>query len=574
MQSIVSKYIYINAGQTQAILKFKISRTVQEFIITFELYHLHIKQNQQDIYNLIEQQCQTINANNQVLEKFNNDLISSINLNYYDVEQQLPVLKFQIESLDSTNNLQRYNITLFNHMQLILNRIELIRIYNDLESFYKNYMILELCLKMVSESTDVITPMVTKICDYKDSYKISPHKKEESNLIIIPDGDMAYTDIIMPDINIEIESDDSNIDQEQIKSSQYKFIFDLCLTTSVQNILITQLMNYYLFINDNIIQIDTNEKKDMKINIPNLFANILFNKHYFESILFSLINIDVDDVKIIMVKCLKNLTKTIEPLVILSITLILYLYCLRLIYDSHTNFVLNSFNFLFNDSEIQTKVLNSQLKTYFTNFNIEYLVIDISIESLRDTQIDNQIIELSKSKQYLKNVSHEEFAKIIFNNINQNNINVLSHNILDLNNFKNIKLEMSSEIIFNSDSINNNQIIQLLLQYDFTENVQYITPGLDMFMTYMTDPDEFYSLSKQPTNIPKTVLNLFPVLKQTLSTIDNLCDNTFMYYNSLCDNISTPNDFDHLSLLYVVYQIIIPYFYTYYKIKIFNNCLI
>jgi len=525
MQEFVSKYTYINAGTVQAILKFKIVRDNYKFKVIFELYELHIKNDQVEMCSLIEKQCNQINS--QVLEKFNNDLKGSIILDYYNVESYLPILKNMIIQIQDTN---RYNIILYNQLQVILTKVELIRIYNDLESFYKNHMLLETCLRMVvvSDEKEKI-PEVVKVCNYKKENIVDTTSKPKDN---------------------------SNL------------LFQLCVSDKLKQLLIFQLLNYYMFLPLDKIKIENDI-----VYIPNLFSSVLFNKQYNSSLLFSLVDVDVNDLKIVISKILKNLKDNkLDNVMIIGVSFLLYFYILRLVYDTHTSYILNNLEEVFKDNVIQEKLLNSQINIYFKEITIQFDITNINLGSI---ELDN-IDELSKKYNYLKIVDQEDFTDKIFNTINDNKgvLKVNNYTVLDLDNLKYCKIDLDDLDIFNTSDIAANQSPQLLLQYQKKDN-QLRTYCLDMFDVFINDSHKFYLLkSKNSINLPVTVLNLFPELSSILKTINKHAklDNTLTYYDLLIKELF--DAFLPSTLLYIIFQLFVPYMYNNYAIYVFNDCLL
>jgi len=526
MYTLVSKYTYINAGPKQAILKFKIIRENYKFKVIFELYELHIKYNEVEICKLVEEQCKQINS--QVLEKFNNDLKGSIILDYYDVESYLPILRNMILKLQ--DNDQKYNVILYDKLQVILSRKELIRIYNDLESFYKNYILLETCLKLITkDEIQDEKPEVVKVCNYK--------KQEQENQIDQPK-----------------QKDNSNL------------LFQLCIDNKLQQLLIHQILNYYLFLPQDQIQI-----KENTIYLPSLFSSVLFNSQYNCSLLFSLSKkVEISDIKLIILKILKNLKNNdqLDSIFIIGLSFLLYFYILRLVYETHTAYVLENINEIFCNNMLQEKILNSQIQIYFKDIDLQFKVFNIKLDDILETQIE----ELSKKYDYLKAVDQEDFLDKIFNDCNKNNNKehpICQYEIFDLVDSQ--KINLNSIEIFNNNDMSNNG--NQLLNYTKDSDGKIETYCLKIFNLFLEDPDKFYLLKKKNNiSLSTTVLNLFPIVSEILKNIKNVdrLDDTLTYYNLLIDKVS--DNFLPTTLLYIIFQLILPYMYNNYNIHSFNNC--
>ena len=76
--------------------------------------------------------------------------------------------------------------------------------------------------------------------------------------------------------------------------------------------------------------------------------------------------------------------------------------------------------------------------------------------------------------------------------------------------------------------------------------------------------------------IPKVVRNLFETLKNILTPqIFNKDEmNTLQLYKILCDNLPDAKVLSHTTLMYIVFQIIIPYYADVNKVKTFNDQLL
>ena len=93
-----TKVYHINNGvQEQFIFKTAIVKNLDEFNILLELYKLNILD--EPTMNIVIDHCKNNPHRSDLLKKVDSKLIDSINLNYMEIEQYLPVLKHHLDML-------------------------------------------------------------------------------------------------------------------------------------------------------------------------------------------------------------------------------------------------------------------------------------------------------------------------------------------------------------------------------------------------------------------------------------------------------------------------------------------
>jgi hypothetical protein len=115
-----------------------------------------------------------------------------------------------------------------------------------------------------------------------------------------------------------------------------------------------------------------------------------------------------------------------------------------------------------------------------------------------------------------------------------------------------------------------------ILDYEIVNNgARIISKVYQYLINYVKNPSSLLLIKE--TDLPKEIINLFDILskkilKTSIISKDNV--NTLNYYNILVESLPNPNQFNHLTMLYIVFQIIIPYHYDIYNTNQFVDCLL
>jgi len=569
---LASKLYHIDAGTTnQYIFNFSIIREFDQFLTLLELYKLRVQD--EFTLNIVIKHC-TENPNRlSLLTKVDNQLQDSLKLSYYDVEKYLPVLKQKQEYVNQNYTDDKLiNFKIFNDQFIVIfNKLQINRFYCDINSYYSNYILLESLYQLTLNNTvDTNKKDIVNIANQKDSLK-QDHIKE----------------IQTQQKQIELPKQES----EQINNpTKLDDIFSLCLNNVLKSFLLHITSNYYIYISEEYCKHNENN-----YTFPNLFPMIyIFNTNYFKSLLISLNNYSIDHVKMRIQKALMklkeefNVLKPLEKMILINM---IFLYYLRFIQDTHTDYLNNNITKLFNDSDLQTRVLNNHTKTYFPNVDMTFEIKDISVDDMCDNELNKNIENIGEKYKHLTSVSEKDFVDKVLIDLDKIENNkkddlLLNNNIiLNLNDLKNniisesMKKKLNENNLINQSSLNTDYYkIDKLYSYDFKN--ECLTNAYSLFKEYVNDSSMFVVKLKKGDlnliNISKSVINLFESIKNILyDTEINIQNyfNTYNYYKILCKNLNDSSSFPHHILLYVIYQIIIPHLYLNYEIQEFEDPL-
>jgi len=557
-----NKLYHINAGlSNQFIFMFSIIRDFDQFILLLELYKLRIQD--EPTIQIVVEHCTKYPNRKSILNKVDNQLQDSLKLDYYQVETFLPDLQNKLEYINNNykDNIKLFNFPINNQFKVIFNKIQLNRLFNDIESFYKNYLILETLFQLTLSEQNNTKKEIISIEEQRDKLKNEHTQKYLNN---------QNKDLPISNESIN-KTEETRIDN----------IFESCINSVLKSFLLHITINYYFYINKNHCVVEN--KEELTFKLPTLFPlSYIFNIDYFKSLILSLNKYTLDNIKLRCDKILRKLQDDeIETLEIMMLTCLFFIYCIRFLNETHTDYLSNNIKKLFNDSDLQLRLLNNHVKTYFPNFKISFNIYDITIEDIEEKDLDNNIEEISQNYKHLISVSEEDFIDNVFKDLNKNKNKDLILNSKKIFNIESLKTQKSAAVknnILQNPEFNNLQ--GDLFEYDlinYNFNSQYLTDANLLLNQYIEDKNTFLIRLRNneiKENVPITIINLFELITNILYSEDiNIQQyyNTYDYYNILCNQLKDPTVFPHIIFLYIIYQIIIPYLYLNYNIKEFED---
>ena len=102
-----------------------------------------------------------------------------------------------------------------------------------------------------------------------------------------------------------------------------------------------------------------------------------------------------------------------------------------------------------------------------------------------------------------------------------------------------------------------------------------ITRAYGHLLNYVKNPSSVLLLKEN--DLPKEVVNLFDTLSKKVLNISRITkDNisVFSYYKLLLENLPDPKKFRHVTLLYIIYQIMLPFSYDIHGNSQFEDCFL
>ena len=525
------------------ILKLSLVKEFHNFIIFFEIFDL--KNQDPEFIKTLQKLCYNDPTNPNLLNSISVEILFKKRLNLSDSELLLKKLSF-IKNLNFSNKNggeKTYLLTIFN-LNLPLTEIQLLRLYNFISSYVKNYIILDAILRI--------------------------YLNKEKELQTDNDNFIKQID------QIELKNNDLSLksDENIEKAENYEFIdqiFDCCTSQIIKRSLIHFTFNYFQYVYEHVEKEIDLEKDKIKLKIPILFAkdcDIIFVENLFNHIEKNIQEDELNHLCKILLNMLIN--KNLEnKLYILMIVFLIYLYFYKLIFIKIKNSQnLDSFLKIIRDPNIQTKIYDFVLKTYFSPF---YNKINIQFFNIDNFIISDEYFNQLKSKYSHLELIPDELVNSILNDI-KNKKNSNFHENLKITNKKIIEID---KLILeeNKNQEKKYDLKNFLTYYKISDNI--ISYPYLKFIEYIKNNSLLANLLSNE-EIPSEIVKFFPQLKLIINSDNFKKENisTFEFYKILVDKIKTLIDFDFEVSLFIIFQIIIPFYYDNYKTKSFFDILL
>lgn len=565
----VSNYTFTGVIKTSFVKDFHILKLKIEFY--------KILTNDKLLIERVMKSCLEDITSPNALKLVSTQLVYSKVMDFYEAEAFRNYLEFvnHRNQLEDQKIGQVWNIVFqfpndINHFKILLSTSEVLRLYNIVNSFYSNYAILDAMLKMMS------------------SGKIEEKKQIEEKKI---------TEYI-PTHNNQVQQPQVKIDEVVQERTEIDDIFELCLSGSIKSSLIHYTFSYFRFFDSNRCKLLTSNKGQVKVVCPILVpSKFNFDELYFQSLILSSsehINSITYVIRKLFSLLLQNHSKYKgKPLYIMMINYLLFVYLLRYLYEVNRDSFREYFWKIICIPESQKNLFVNLIRSTFSEFQgkIFYEITPAEISN-SENNLD-EINKLSTSYKHLIPISQEDFADKIFlsiNNKKENNVKILP-NDFKINNKKVINIKsffetsethLNSSMLFDPEkTLNPSETIDGeygLLNYKLekSENGQKtISKAYKYLLNYIKNPSSLLLL--KDNIIPKEVLNLFDLISKQILTIDEIKKeniSTLSFYEKVVDKLPDPTVFKHLTILYIVFQIMIPYHFDMYQTTQFNDCFL
>ena len=537
-------YLYFidNTNDFQGILETGIIKRFEKFLFLVRLRKFKKRIDDNQLISFAYSECFNNPYNKQLIEKIDNYIVCET---FYDYRKSESFIRDFKDKVKQINN-DLYSLEFENNIFCTLSRDQLNSFYKNINSFYLNYLILVSMYSIISigipKQDDIIVttdvPDKKIVTEDKDKLELVDHV-----LSLCLNGIVRYTiiDWLFKNISyieyfkLPIEKIDDN---NQIQNFDQKKII-----LEINQLFCDGYIGNLRFIKELIISFEDINESKLIFYINRIINAIIENK----------VNIRNDKISLFLM---------IE---------LLFLYFLIFIYKTHTtNFLTNFENWML-DISIQTKIFN----TYIDSISKKSHLLEIKTIKLEEKNIENQSQdEIEEKYGYLRDIDQYEFLDMIFlhntNKKQEKNISELKINrktIIDLNKIfskDDIKLEFGN-IQFN------------LLQYQKNNKDNVITDAFRLIIEYSKDHSIILNDSLfDRFGIPKSVTKLFDSIQKLLNqkTFKKENVSTFMFYKILMNNIPELSELDNSITIFIIYQIIIPYYYKTYKITKFIDCFI
>lgn len=542
-------HIFVSTSTTSGIIKFYIQKEYHNLCICLETYKINTQVKE-------------------TVEVFKNNLLSDPNNpNLVNIIPTKLVLKeaFQLTdcerivenlSIAAQGNTQEFKVDFGKNLSCVITKDQVKRVYNFFSSFINNFAMID----------SIYTIYI--------------------NMLKLKDGDVPQVEEKQPDLAatkpLEIEYPKPIQEISTVVKDQ-TLIETILNTYTINNIIksfiIHHIFNHLRFNSDNIkIDIESNS-----ITINNLFSSFdTLNSDYILSVLNTIV---VKDIENIISFNQKKILETIimifgkerrdseDNLNLYLLFFIFYIYQYRFIVLKYPDFDMSNYFKI----ETQQSGINYFIKNLAPSKIITVSVVETDFNEINPVS-DALVKEISDKFKHLIPISEESFLDLAVKeyNIQKDNIS----QIKDFN-ISNKKLLNIQSIINNNKAIS--KVIQQKSQTIITESYQdrtgllnyedkIITKTYLHFKEYISNPKNIVSAKE----IPKSVISLFDFFFRNISKLfpDKTITDTYTYYKILHSNLPTPKAYSHQTYLYLIFNLIIPYYYDEYKVSEFTDIFI
>ncbi len=547
-------HVFVEYTTSKGIIKFTVTKDFHNLCVETSIYN--INSSSQDAVNIFKENLENDPHNNNIINIIPTKLL--INEKYYlkDCERIVETIK-NIKTTSEFSNLKLSNNVIFT-----VDIPQLKRIYNFFNSFVSNFCLLDSVFKLYLNMLDI-----------SNNNEIKKPVIENKNII---------KEVIQQPLVIEKPSNDIIKDKEVEQKQQQETLIETILNNyTVNNILksfiIHNIFKYFRFINDKVVF----DKDNNKIIIPNLYDDSWFiNIDYIISIYNTILSKELDNIiSFNQKKIIETIYNIFESerqdlaanLNVIVLFYLFYLYQYKYIVMKYPDFdMINYFK-----KEVQQSGINYFIKQLLPSKQFEVEIIDVDFN---ENDNETAINEISDKYKHLIPISQKDFLNIVLKECDKNkkeNLSVIQDFKLSNKNMINVSNMMKNEVIMTKvrkssfsyvDTENHDDSIDNLLNFE----PHIITKAYDYFKKYLTDK---HSISLIKDQIPTNIVKLFDYLSKNIQQLFNNKDDisTFNYYKILFENLPASRSYDHYTYLYIIYNIIIPYYFENFKVNEFED---
>jgi len=571
--------MFIKDLQFFGIMKSSIIKDFHDVKLKIEFYKILTSDRQ--LVEMVEKSCLEDHINPNALKLVSSELVYTKIMNYNDSEYFRNYLSFVCSrNLYEDRKLSKVWIIEFkfpnsgdvNFFRINLTTDQVTRLYSQINSFYSNFMLFSAIAKQY-----VIEQPKEEI----KSKKVTEYAKDVENIAI----------------GIETQRV-SQLSPQTKERNELDDIFELCLNSSIKSSLIHYTFNYFKYFTKDHCKIQTNQKGQVQYILPLLVpGNLNFDNSYFDSLIQANGSVSSSNVIFAIKKILNNLLLNYskyheKPIMIMMMGYLLFVYMLKYLNDTNKESFRTHFRRLVCDADSQSGILRSLIATStfkdFTN-KIFFKIVNICpTEAANDQEIE-RINTLSQEYKHLVPVSQEEFVEKVFTRINDQTGSKLpkffklsNKKVIDISKYILQKKQTISysTVLFDPDqTLDQDQSedkLYNILDYEVINNsTRVISKAYQHLINYVKNPSSLLLLKE--TDLPKEIINLFDILSKKIlnpSVISKDNVNTLNYYDILVESLPDPNQFNHITLMYIIFQIMIPYHYDIYNTNQFIDCLL
>ena len=526
-------------SKQKGLLRLSVETKIKMLELKVELHRLMFDLSDSNMVNtimrgIVERCDQNPLNNDSVFNTITSKILASFTYNYYQLEDLSSKFKF-INEYDDLNEEIEFPSDIFKcKMKLFVRDIK--RMQRFINSFLFNYPIILDTLRFVENRTSSLHHPAAENESYFEK-PIEPAAEEEK--LIEPEERTLIDEIL-------------------------EF---LIVSPQLLSYLVHLILNYYRF-----FKIGSSELSEKKLTVKLdsiLPCELAINKSYLYGLLRSIESISLDTANLHtknLSKFMYNYADKLGNVETCCCSFILFFLSIRHIMETHKNWLMKNIDDLFMNSDVQLRLLNKYIS--------KISGIPVLFEKMEKEEIFSpaaEIKRISEKYAYMKSMDQEKFAEFVFNESSEKpnpaaGINIGIKSIFDLDSLVENK-ETENEFIDKLDKTK----LDSILSYQKTEDGKITTNAFSLFMKYIENPVILVKEKEKASLIPNNVINCFEKLKSLLNDSnfrkDDIC--TQHYYEKLMEIL--PNDFQFPNVLYMIYQIIVPYMNWFHNVKLFED---
>lgn len=570
-------HMFIHNAQFLGVMKSAIIKEFHDIKLRIDFYK--ILANDRQVIEIIKNNCEKDHTNVDTLKLVSTDLIYTKVMNYTEAENFIIYLRFihNRNIQEDMKNGQHWIIdfkfsTDVNFFKIVMNSLQVLRLYTQVNAFYSNYLTLSSITRyhILSERSTEKFGSEKKVTEYIPSTNNVQNRQETP---------------IEPEVKVDLVRERNELDD----------IFELCLSSSIKSSLIHYTFNYFKYITDKNVKILTNNGGQVQYTLPILMPKSI-NEQYFTSLILSNASIPLNNVTYVVKKILNNLINNCDKyrenaLLPMMLGYLLLVYLLRCLHDSNKESFRAYFKYFISNPYAQNQLFTKMIETGFKEFaaKLYFKITDIDLTNVSDEYNLERIATLSDQYKHLIPVSQEEFAAAIFKKFQgedaelkkPSDFKLSCKKVIDVARIMNDSQKLvkpAQSILFDPDNTLS-PVPELENEYNFLDyklqsnnGNKIITKAYQQLLNYVKNPSSILITPKN--EVPKEVQNLFETLSKkvlNLSKIKKDDVSTYSYYKILLENLPHPEKFKHTTLLYIIFQIIIPYHYDVYNNSQFED---
>ena len=565
----------INQQDFVGVFKVVTYRDYNGFVLKLEVYKF-LKSNQYILENIIKQN--TVNpTDSKLLDRVSSERIHNCVLDYSESKSLFNYL-ITVINWAKENNQNLINLNILNKMSVVLTFEQISQLYYVLKSFSENYFILESIFNMLvklggSEDKEVVEEK--KITDYVRKEKEKPEEVKQ------------YVE-----------------DQKNQKPvSDFEVLLEYCCHKHLKNLVVHYSLNYYKYISVDSYSVDCKENV-ITIKVPNILPySLSMDSNFFYDYLLSDRSIPLNNITIYAIKLIKKVLfegddRFIKnPIYMMSFSLILFVYCIRYLTEIYPTIFETQYELIIsNSNDLQKRIIQHYSNSYLKNLNLpnhkngkpyvlEFDITPFNLQEQWELKEDELIDKISEQNAHIIPVSQELFVKTVMGKLGEEDafehpdFKFSDKKIIDLNLLikKDVKQQGKKSNLIDPDGTldtreSDDLILTRYLDYTYNEN-SVITNSFKNIIEYSKDPSTINFVK----DIPREILNLFPVISKDILNNNILVeqlDSTYDFYKIVVNNLPNVGSIRYTSILYIVFQIIIPYYYSFYKKTTFIDYLL